>query len=94
MLKEIPENVYSLRDSPFFRLRSRKKLAQLLHVSSTTLSEISNRDDLYSRYWKSKKGDSWLKNKPSLADADKYRPIDIPDHRLKALQARIADFLF
>ena len=93
MPNEIPEKFYPLRDSPFFRLRSRKKLAQLLHVSPTTLSDISKRDDLYSRCWKSKKGDNWLKSKPSMADADKYRPIDIPDHRLKALQARIAGFL-
>jgi hypothetical protein len=89
----MPENLYSLRDSPFFRLRSRKKLSQLLRVSPTTLSEISKRDDLYTRCWKSKKGDDWLNYPPSEEDADKYRPIDKPDHRLKSLQARIADLL-
>jgi hypothetical protein len=93
MHKEAPKTIYSLRDSPFFRLRSRKKMAQLLRVSPKTLSKISKRNDLYSRCWKSKKGDIWIKNPPDEADADKYRPIDIPDHRLKALQARIADLL-
>ncbi|PHQ97381.1 MAG: hypothetical protein COB39_10380 [Marinosulfonomonas sp.] len=93
MLKETTINTYSLRDSPFFRLRSRKKLAQLLRVSPKTLSEISQREDLYSRCWKSKKGDVWLKSPPDEVGADKYRPIDIPDHRLKSLQARIANLL-
>ena len=62
-------------------------------MSPTNLSEISKRVDLYTRCWKSKKGDNWLKNKPNIADYDNFRPIDIPDHRLKALQARIADLL-
>lgn len=93
MLNEEANSIYSLRDSPFFRLRSRKKLARLLRVSPAALSEISKRDDLYRRCWKSKKTDDWLNCPPSDEDADKYRPIDKPDHSLKNLQARIADLL-
>ncbi len=93
MHKETSKTIYTLRDSPFFRLRNRKKLAQLLRISPKALFEISKRDDLYSRCWKSKKGDTWLNNPPCDEDADKYRPIDKPDHHLKALQARIADLL-
>lgn len=94
MLKDAPKTIYLLRDSPFFRLRSRKKLARLLQISPKALSEISKRDDLYTRCWKNKKDDDdWLNSPPSEDDVDKYRPIDKPDHRLKILQARIAKLL-
>lgn len=89
---------YSIRDSRFFRLRSRKKLAELLHIAPATLAAIAGDEDLYVRRWKHKKlkdGEPgcWLKYEPSGALAESYRPIDIPDPRLKAAQARIADFL-
>lgn len=89
---------YTLRDSPFFRLRSRKRLAKLLRVSVDTLGSISRRKDLYSRRWKHKKlkddeKGAWLTHPPRLEQAEYYRPIDIPEPRLKAMQARIADLL-
>lgn len=98
MPKTQSEGGYQLRDSPFFRLKSRKQLAKHLRVSLDTLNEISRRSDLYVRRWKHKnlkdyeKG-AWLQHQPNSAQADSYRPIDIPDPRLKAIQGRIGDFL-
>ena len=85
---------YTLRDSPFFRLRRRKDLAKLLHVSEATLSTISLRTDLYIRCWKHKKlKDKWLDNEPPADIGHLYRPIDIPDRGLKSIQSRIASLL-
>ena len=84
---------YVIKDSPFYRLRTKKKLADLLHVSLPTLTEISKRDDLYVRRWKHKKKEKWLKEPPPTHEVDDFRPIDIPDQRLKSMQSRIADLL-
>lgn len=84
---------YSIKDSPFYRLRTKKKLAKLLRVSLATLNEISKKDDLYVRRWKHKKEEKWLKELPLPHEADDFRPIDIPDQRLKSMQARIADLV-
>jgi len=35
----------------------------------------------------------WLREPPTSELADKYRPIDIPDPRLKSIQSRIGDLL-
>lgn len=85
---------YTLRDSPFFRLRTRKKLSELLYVSEAALAAISSRTDLYKRCWKHKKDkDKWLDKEPPSDVAHLYRPIDIPDSGLKAIQSRIAGLL-
>lgn len=39
--------VYTLSDSPFYRLRSRKKLADLLRISEAALGVLGVRSDLY-----------------------------------------------
>ena len=85
---------YTLRDSPFFRLHTRKNLAALLHVSEAALAEISARNDLYARRWKHKKHkDIWLREQPAPEISIHYRPIDIPDGGLKAVQSWIANLL-
>jgi Reverse transcriptase (RNA-dependent DNA polymerase) len=84
---------HTLRDCQFFRLRTRKKLASLLRVSETALAEISSRTDLYDRRWKHKKEEKWLRHPPTDELASKYRPIDIPDIGLKAIQSRISKLL-
>ncbi|QHQ34519.1 reverse transcriptase family protein [Algicella marina] len=98
MPKKQSDGGYHLKDSPFFRLRSRKQLAELLRVSANTLDEISHRSDLYVRRWKHKKlkdheRGAWLKQPPPPEKAESYRPIDIPDVQLKAMQKRIGDLL-
>lgn len=98
MPKTRPKDGYQLNDSPFFRLRSRRELAKLLRVSADTLDEISHRKDLYVRRWKHKrlkddeKG-AWLIHPPTPEQAENYRPIDIPDPTLKAMQSRMSDLL-
>lgn len=84
---------YQLKDSPFYRLRSRKRLAEHLRVSKETLDEISKSSELYVRRWKHKKHDHWLKQPPDQEQVENYRPIDIPDQRLKSMQGRISEFL-
>lgn len=94
MQPQIRSSAYTLRDSPFFRLRSRKKLADLLHVSVEALQRVATADDLYVRRWKHKtKKNEWLVEEPSVEVAHFYRPIDIPDPGLKLIQSRIAKIL-
>jgi hypothetical protein len=84
---------YTLRDGPFFRLKRRKDLAALLRVSESALTEISSRTDMYKSKWKHKKEERWLHKPPAQEFADVFRPIDVPDFRLKAIQSRIAKWL-
>ncbi len=98
MPKTRPKGGYTLRDSPFFRLKSRKRLAELLHVTPATLAAIAADESLYVRRWKHKtlkdgEPGAWLKYEPKGALAQSYRPIDIPDPRLKAMQSRVAELL-
>lgn len=88
---------HDLRDSPFFRMTSRKKLAGLLYVSERLLTDLAESGELYQRLWKHKKMEkgrgAWLREPPPPDTADSYRPIDIPDPHLKSIQSRISDLL-
>ena len=68
------------RDSPFFRLRSRKKLADLLFVSKTKLEILAREQNLYHDF---------QKPKPSGG----FRTINAPRNDLKGIQKRIAELL-
>lgn len=73
-------NKYELRASPFFRLRSKAKLAKVLLVPRMKLKKLSQLEDGYKHFKKSKKtGGS--------------REICAPIHQLKVVQSRIADLL-
>lgn len=95
MQKKGPRGGYTLKDSPFYQLSSRSRLAELLRVSEDVLAEISTvpHADLYKRRWKHKKLEKWLNEEPAGEAAALYRPIDIPAPRLKAMQSRIAELL-
>ncbi len=93
MSRRTNASLYLLRDSPFFRLRTKKNLAKLLRVSKGTLQSITSREDLYKRSWKHKKEGKWLKEKPPEGQGHLYRPIDIPDFKIKEIQSRIANLL-
>jgi hypothetical protein len=93
MPKTTPKQRYDLRDSPFFNLKSRKKLAELLQTSTRTLAQLSVSSELYSRCWKHKLSDVWLKSAPPPIQTESYRPIDIPIPRLKKIQSRVANLL-
>lgn len=73
-------SLYSERDSPFFRLRSRKKLAELLFSGTEKLKTLSKGTDLYHSFPKVKKNGG-------------IRMISAPRADLKAVQSRIADLL-
>ena len=68
------------RDSPFFRLRSRAKLASLLFISQAKLQTLAREKDLYYQFQKPKSSGG-------------FRDINAPRKDLKAVQARIADLL-
>lgn len=71
---------YALRDSPFFRLRSKGKLANLLQISPTKLKRLAQLEGGYIQFQKpKKKGGS--------------REISAPIPPLKSVQSRIADLL-
>jgi hypothetical protein len=93
MKKTRPEIYYQLKDSPFYNLAAKARLAALLRVSPATLAELSSGKPMYVRCWKHKKLNQWLRNTPATDMADSYRPIDIPDPRLKSVQSRIATLL-
>jgi hypothetical protein len=82
--------VYQLRDSPFFRLRSKEKLARLLFISCDQLEKLANGEGRYYEFDKAKKSGG-------------TRKISAPIDPLKRVQKRIAvllqrvtppDFLF
>ena len=67
-------------DSPFFRLRSRAKLASLLFISQTKLQTLAREQNLYFQFKK-------------LKSSGGIREISAPRDDLKGVQARIADLL-
>ncbi|MGV1906974.1 reverse transcriptase family protein [Agrobacterium cavarae] len=71
---------YALRDSPFFRLRSKAKLANLLYASQEKLLTLSEGEQRYFEFTKPKKSGG-------------VRKISAPIPPLKAVQSRIADLL-
>ncbi|MDE0110881.1 MAG: reverse transcriptase family protein [Albidovulum sp.] len=71
---------YGLRDSPFFRLRRKSKLANLLQVSPNKLKWLAALEDGYIRFQKPKRNGD-------------MRDISAPIPPLKSVQARIANLL-
>jgi len=68
------------RDSQFFRLRSRAKLAKLLFCSPQKLKNLTDGTDYYQTFRKAKKGGG-------------FRMIAAPREDLKTIQSRIANLL-
>jgi hypothetical protein len=84
----------TLSQSPFYKLRTRKRLAQVLLTQPAALERLRRKDALYVRLYKHKTLESkWLREYPPPDEAHLYRAIDIPHHDLKVLQYRIADLL-
>jgi hypothetical protein len=73
--------LYTEKDSPFFRLRTKKKLADLLFTSTAKLKAITQECGLYLAFQKPKKNGGGM------------RDIEAPRHDLKRLQKRIAELL-
>ena len=71
---------HDAQDSPFFRLKSRAKLASILFISQGKLQALARDCDLYSEFKKPKSSGG-------------FREISAPRSDLKTVQARIADLL-
>lgn len=76
----MPKPKYALRDSPFFRLRTKANLANLLQVSPYKLKRLTKLEGGYFAFQKPKKDGT-------------MRDISAPIPPLKSVQARIADLL-
>lgn len=87
-----PHNFHKLSDSPFYKLKPKKRMAEILFTSEKSIKETLSETDLYVRKWKHKKEEKWLDKQPT-ENAEEYRPIDIPHPRLKEIQSRIAYLL-
>lgn len=68
------------RDSVFFKLMSKRRLAEVLFTSSSNLRELTGSKDRYSEF-----------QKPKASGG--FREIEAPDGDLKRIQTRIADLL-
>ena len=79
-MRKKSKNYHDERDSPFFRLRSRSKLADLLFVSRAKLQSLAREEGLYFDFQKPKSSGG-------------FRIISAPRDDLKAIQKRIADLL-
>jgi len=79
MLKKA-KPLYAEKDSPFFRLRTKRKLADLLFSNVGKLISLSRGGNHYHSFPKAKKNGG-------------YRMIDAPRGDLKAIQTRIAELL-
>ncbi|WP_350334409.1 reverse transcriptase family protein [Coralliovum pocilloporae] len=71
---------YQLRDSPFFRLKSKGKLARILQISPAKLKKLSKLEGGYIQFQKPKKNGG-------------NRDISAPIPPLKSVQARVAVLL-
>lgn len=73
---------YPERDSPFFRLRSKQKLAKILETSPRVLRSLSRSKDLYREFPKRKSNGK-----------GEFRTISAPHENLKIIQRRIGSLL-
>lgn len=84
---------YPLTDSPFYKLQSKKKLAEIFGFSKLKMFEILENNKSYKIAWKHKEQDIWKNIQPNSDLIDNFRPINIPHPKLKLLQARIGFLL-
>ena len=71
---------YPLKESPLYRLRSKKKLAELLFTSTARLQALAKQEGTYVTFSKRKRDGT-------------LRPISAPIPPLKSIQSRLADLL-
>lgn len=76
----MPKPKYALRDSAFFRLRTKAKLADVLQISQSKMKRLTKLENGYFAFQKPKKDGT-------------MRDISAPVPPLKSVQARIADLL-
>lgn len=91
-MKKLPTR-YDYNQSPFYKLTTKKKLAALLKLSLEDLNDLQGLATPYRRAWLHKTEKQWLNNEPAMEQAKNYRPIDLPDERLKKAQKIIETHL-
>lgn len=92
MKKQI--STYDYKQSPFFKLTTKKKLAAVLQVALEDLDDLQGLTKEYRKAWLHKKDKKkWLNEQPSPEESKFYRPIDLPPEKLKAVQKRIERIL-
>lgn len=81
---------YNYKQSPFFNLVTKKKLANLLKVNPEDLENLQGLTKNYRKAWLHKKDKKkWLNEEPIPDQKKLYRQIDIPPEKLKSAQKRI-----
>ena len=80
-MKKSNRRLYDLNQSPFFMLRSKKRLAEILFISSNKMAELASSKELYYHFEIPKAGTSIT------------RPISAPRNDLKMVQSRIAGLM-
>jgi hypothetical protein len=73
---------YHFKQSPFFRLRSKTKLAELLHLSSRRLKKLSKEAHNF-----------YLERAIYNPEKRKYRHVETPKHVMKTVHNRIRDLM-
>jgi len=87
-------SIYNYTQSPFYKLTSPKRLADLLKVGLEELNVLQGLSNNYRRAWLHKTNKKkWLNNEPSAVEVNQYRPIDLPADKLKSAQKRIEQYL-
>lgn len=79
--------------SPFYKLATKRKLANRLKVDLEGLDVLQGLRLSYRRAWLHKKTRAWLNEAPPTDQESSYRPIDLPDERLKTAQKLIEVYL-
>lgn len=77
---------HDYNQSPFYKLNTKRKLADRLKVGLEELDALQGLRLTYRRAWLHKKTKKWLNEAPPEDQASNYRPIDLPDDRLKSVQ--------
>lgn len=73
---------YHFKQSPFFRLRSKAKLAKLLYLSPRKLKELSKEASSF-----------YLEREIYNPEKRKYRQVETPKHVMKTVHSRIRDLI-
>lgn len=73
---------YHFKQSPFFRLQSKSKLANLLHLSRQKLIKVSNRSHCF-----------YLEREIYNTEKGTHRQIETPKHIMKTIHNRIRDLM-
>jgi hypothetical protein len=84
---------YDINQSPLYNLQSKKKLADIFKTSLTSLENISQEAEPYTRFWKHKKNKKNVFKEPSEDIISDYRVIDNPSLLRKQYQARLKTLL-